>query len=350
MEEFLLKNPFVCFLPVRGDDFFNREKIIKEIETICIYAKAQGDVWIAGERQVGKTSLFLELVRRINSSDIYTSIYAYNKTEDFRIYPLYISCQAIKDDKELYINLIKSLSDEFDYKISKEKTAFENFKDCLIHIHLQKYYIIFLLDEFDAFLEKFCKNSIEGTNNFIDNLNTIKNTFPVKQNLIKIFSMVFASNYGFKEIFNVLDIKGHGSGLQSIVEKELTWFTFDQIKKLIKLYLRDNKKVEFTEKEIEYCYKMTKGYPLFTQKLLYILYEEKLNSQNDIMIIKNKAIKKQFVEDFQKIIKNWEAQTKLSTKALSNLKKISIVLLKEIKDAGIKIATDSLVQLSQGKI
>jgi AAA+ ATPase superfamily predicted ATPase len=60
-------NPFVFNAPVRSSDFFNREKVIKKIIEL-LFGKAQGDIWLTGERQVGKTSVLQHLE---NSGDEY---------------------------------------------------------------------------------------------------------------------------------------------------------------------------------------------------------------------------------------------------------------------------------------
>jgi len=49
-------NPFVYNAPVRRADFFNREEVMHKVINQLL-GKAQGDVWLVGERQIGKTSL-----------------------------------------------------------------------------------------------------------------------------------------------------------------------------------------------------------------------------------------------------------------------------------------------------
>ncbi|HLP48915.1 MAG TPA: hypothetical protein VK469_23445 [Candidatus Kapabacteria bacterium] len=50
-------NPFIYNSPVRGADFYNRDVIIDRLLKETVTGKTLGNVWITGERQVGKTSL-----------------------------------------------------------------------------------------------------------------------------------------------------------------------------------------------------------------------------------------------------------------------------------------------------
>ena len=51
-------------MPVQGEDFYNRVTIRDDILKITVTDKFKGSVWLAGERQVGKTSLLKHIDQR----------------------------------------------------------------------------------------------------------------------------------------------------------------------------------------------------------------------------------------------------------------------------------------------
>ncbi len=97
------KNPFIYYEPVKGDDFYNREEIIKKIERITFRSKSQGNVWLVGERQVGKTSLLQKIYHLYLDNNPEIELYGTNK--EFKVEFIYFNCQMIKDDEGFYQNL-----------------------------------------------------------------------------------------------------------------------------------------------------------------------------------------------------------------------------------------------------
>lgn len=72
-------NPFIYNTPVRGEDFCNREKTIQTLLKHAVIGKSQGNVWIVGERQTGKTSLLRYI--QLSHEDYNELIHVYGTNE-----------------------------------------------------------------------------------------------------------------------------------------------------------------------------------------------------------------------------------------------------------------------------
>lgn len=313
------QNPFVYYEPVKGKDFFNREDIIKKIEKITIKEKQQGNVWLIGERQSGKTSLLHKIY--ILYKDENPSVELYSTGKEFKVKFIYFNCQMIRDDNSFYQHLTQTFINHFDFKISKKKNHYDNFINCLIKIHQLNYYLIFLFDEFDAFIEKYIRKSTDDAAHFLDTFNVIKQDIPGLKDRTKAFGFVCASNSTFSDLTG--DIKLSGSGFTSVRAEELLHFTEEQLLGLCDRYLEGNP-IQFSEDEIKFCYQMTKGYPFFVQNLFSIIYENKIKKTGDLpKSILTKEIKKKFRSEFEKTLKEWKKQKRLTIRTKEKIQKIA---------------------------
>jgi hypothetical protein len=106
-----------------------------------------------------------------------------------------------------------------------------------------------------------------------------------------------AGSFVFEDI-----VRRIGSGLitQNI---KLDWFTESQVKELAQHYLKDNP-VQLTNEEIEFCFKMTQGYPYFVQVLFSIIYEHKAGGAGSKDHFKK--TKQEYGEIFAETVKNWD--------------------------------------------
>lgn len=332
-------NPFVFFEPVKGPDFSNREEIIHEISRITFQSKQQGNVWVVGERQVGKTSL-LQRIERLYQDD-HPIISLYGTDQEFKVLFIYFNCQIIRESNGFYQNLTQCFANQFDFKIEEKDNPYASFITWLKHIYERKYYIVFLLDEFDAFIEKFTRGSADDSAHFLDTFNVLKQEIPGLKDKQKAFGVVCASNCTFGELTENMELSG--SGLTFVQEIELPNFTEKQVFDMASQYLERNQ-IQFSKSEIQFCYKMTHGYPLFVQHLFSIMYEEKTKkpdgSDNDFL----KVVKSEYGKAFKKTVEDWEKQKKLPNRTKQKLKNI----LKETKDDMKDVASAVITKIIEG--
>jgi hypothetical protein len=133
------------------------------------------------------------------------------------------------------------------------------------------------------------------------------------------------------------NLKLSGSGLIYFQELDLSHFDFDQVFQLANKYLEGNP-IRFSSKEIQFCYKMTHGYPLFTQNLFSILYDEKVKNPNQSDKDFLKVVKNEYGKTFKKVVESWEKQKKLTHRTILKLRSI----LKDLKDEIKDITTDAI--------
>ena len=89
-----MRNPFIAGSWVRGDNFFGREGLLREI-----LEGQRHSVWVAGARRLGKTSLLKELEHRALSSG------------ESPFTPLYWDLQGSGDARGLAEGLLSSVED-----------------------------------------------------------------------------------------------------------------------------------------------------------------------------------------------------------------------------------------------
>ncbi len=85
------KNSFIYNAPVRGIDFCNREEIIKKLLYETVTGRSKGNVWVTGERQVGKTSLLRYIQSKYENYD--KKIKLYPTEENFSVAFIYLNVQ-----------------------------------------------------------------------------------------------------------------------------------------------------------------------------------------------------------------------------------------------------------------
>jgi AAA+ ATPase superfamily predicted ATPase len=310
-------NPFVYNSPVRGKDFFNREKTVEKILKETVTGKSQGNIWITGERQIGKTSL-LRHMQSLNEN-YSEKVQPYGSDKSFNVAFIFANVQGCSDEDSFYATLRQSLKDYFDFKITKAANGYEDFIKAIDVIYNTKnYYVIFLIDEFDAFIETIAFKKPHSATKFLAKLSSLLQEVDEVNGGAKAFSCVFTANRDIKELLNENHIDNRGSGL--IVEAvTLKWFTKKQVSELADLYLRDNK-IKFTAAEIELCFGATQGYPYFTQKMLSLMYDAKKNVLSEKEYAK--LVKDEFGEMFKETIEDWGGD-KMPMRTLKKLKDLA---------------------------
>lgn len=325
------ENPFIYNAPVRGADFFNRDEVIDKLLHETITGKSQGNVWVTGERQVGKTSL----LRYIQAKYEHYSgkIELYPTEEHFNVAFIYLNVQDTRTRDDFYRDLRQGLKNFFDFKIDPTDDSYGSFIDALKHLHFeQKYYIVFLLDEFDAFIEHLTADEPKLATSFLAEFNKLIQGVSEIKDEPKIFGCIFAANHTIEDLVKKNDIDRRGSGL--VVENiELRWFTREQVEELSRNYLKNNS-LKLSSEDIDLCFKMTQGYPYFVQKFFSITYEQKSNVPFSAYNLKK--IKEDYGKMFLETIKGWGG-TKMPGRTLEKLKDLSGKILKNVGDKSLDV-------------
>jgi len=297
-------NPFIYYEPVRGTDFYNREEEIEKILKATVLGSARGNIWITGERQVGKSSLLINF--QLKYSDYSQEIKLYKGEQNYKVAFVYTNVQDCFSVEDFYLNLRQSLKNHFDYKIRNVRGAYESFIHVLKHLHFEKhFFIVFLIDEFDALIENLAHKNPLNAAEFISKLNLLLEGLSSDLKGSKAFTCVFAANHTIDELMRENAIPRHGSGLVIKETIELPWFSKKHLEGISKRYL-SHSRVAFTTQDIDFVYKLAKGYPYFSQKIFSLLYDYK--RQTDEARMNYKLVKEEFGKDFEATIRTWGAE------------------------------------------
>ena len=304
-------NPFIL-TPARKKDFINRQEILKLILQTVI-SKGLGDVWVEGERQVGKTSLLQYI--EYKGDDLIARFKHYHTEQEMIPVFLYFNVQAVDTIDEFYKTSSDTIRSRFDLKFKQVANAYENFVNHIKVIFKQGFYAILLIDEFDSMLENFDPKQLLL---FIKKFNSTLEHIPTLPHKPKAFSCVFAANSSFSEILYSKEVQIKSQSGLKFEAFELEWFSIDYVKELADRYLLKNK-VTFTPKEIELCYKYTQGYPYFTQKMFRLMYlnKPKFDNYKDF----EKFIKQEIGKEFARTIEAWGAE-KMPNRTISKLQQM----------------------------
>lgn len=332
-ENTIVDDPFVFTAPVRTTDFCNREGILDALIKVTVTGKAQGNLWITGERQVGKTSL----LRYIHSKyeGIEKKIQLYGSEDLYSTVLIYLNVQDIKNSDDFYRYLRHGLKNRFDFKIETHQEPYRSFIDALDYLYSkQKYFIVFLLDEFDALVEHLAADDPKIATTFLASFSKLlQGATEISLDQPKVFSCVFAANHTIDELLKENGIDRRGSGMVTEY-KEMKWFTREQIEELAQHYLKGHP-ISFVTEELDLCFKLTHGYPYFVQKLFSILYEHKIKADSYVSCLP--TVMKEYGEAFGETVRGW-GTVSLPSRTRDKLLTLSKNVLKNVKDESINIA------------
>ena len=305
-------NPFIYTQPISDNRFCNREEAIEFIERITLSAKSSGNVWITGERQIGKTSLLHKLFIKYNIEQ--KIINRYDK--DLKICFVYTNVQDCISQNDFFMYLYVELKKTFDFKLKIGNDHKLNFIKALEHIYEKtNTFIVFLIDEFDACLQLVAEINQTQVKQLMNTVNRISEGTISTTGLIRKSAFVFTSNNSLADLAEINIIP---FGSFTVQELELKWFTLQQTEFLVENYLV-NMELKFTKQEIALCFEASHGYPYFTQKLLAIMYEQKPLCCDEKKF--KKTIAKYFATEIEQTIKTWggESMPKRTLKGLSKM-------------------------------
>lgn len=325
-----LRNPFVYGKPVRISDFFNRDETLDRLLEETAVNKMQKDVWITGERQVGKTSLLKYIQSKYENYDL--KINSYTTGEYLDVVFLYLNTQDTGSRDDFYKNLWQCLKNFSDFKIEKLRDPVNNFIHALKYLYSQqKYYVVFLVDEFDACVEKLAVNDPEAAGSFLSELNKLLEGSD-SEFTAKIFGCIFAANNTIEDLIAKNGIRANGSGLM-VESIELPWFSKEQFEELARRYLQ-NHSLQFSERDTDFCFKITQGYPYFVQKLYYMIYKYKIKDENPKVYLAK--VKEEFGKDFKETVKGWGGAN-IPKRTLEKLKKLAGHIIKTAGDKSLSL-------------
>ena len=109
------RNPFIAGSWVRGDNFFGRAELLREV-----LEGARDALWVVGARRIGKTSLLKELERRVQASPQSAFV------------PLYWDIQGSGDGRGLAESLVESIEDSEGFRRATD-VATEDLEGLSVH-------------------------------------------------------------------------------------------------------------------------------------------------------------------------------------------------------------------------
>ncbi|MCP4217221.1 MAG: AAA family ATPase [bacterium] len=305
------ENPYIYNIPVQGSDFIGRRKTIDKLLRETVLGRTQGNVWLTGEKKMGKTSLLKNIENQYANFDHKIKPYGFEGELDVAF--LYLNLETIGPyqapsllNLQLPINyeniffskLRESLEARFNFQVENNEGNLHGFVKTMQSVLLNaKYYIVFLLDGFDIFLENF-----ETNEQLISFLNAQTRLFLGGSRLpgVKPFSCLFASQLTYKEVLKKNGIPKAGPGLATEYI-ELPPFSNQEVKQVADFYLKDNP-VEFSKKDIDLCYELTGGHPYFVQKFFSIIYEQRTRNTVDYL----PAALKDYTAAFKETLAGWD--------------------------------------------
>jgi hypothetical protein len=297
-------NPFIYNTPVHGADFINREELINDLLVETLWKKDKGNIWLTGLRKTGKTSLLGFILSKYGISK--NTIPVYGKNYNFKYVILYTNVQDCDTKEKFYQNLEHTVKNYFDFKFKKPADPLNAFIESIEHAFKNNYYLLFLVDEFDAFLQNLINKNHAKTISFLGELNKLAGSQDDLIKSPKVFSCIFTANNSYTDILKQINVSqvGAGSGLITI-GKELSPFTKEQVAQLARQYLKGST-IRFSKKEMDYCFELTDGYPYFVQRLFFIMFEfKKDKTKNDKL---RQYIKDKFTEICNETILSWGSE------------------------------------------
>jgi len=280
-------SPFVYNRPVTDNKYYNRIKLLKDIQRHLLSENNNGNIWLLAQKNVGKTSTLKILKKRYSGAKM--------NGRDIKFVDL--DCKTIPQKELLFEAIAERINLDLDFGIPYNKKSMDEktyFTKIFKQVYDKNLYIILLLDGFNQLLK-------------VDNLEDRNEIVGVKQLLIKtramltgisrlkdspnLVSAVFSSTQHYRNLAVRID---RSSDL-NVLELELSWFDDILIRELTEYYLLDDPDF-FSDREVELCFEISRGLPVLVQKVLELMYYQKKEKQGKIDKIKLKTETDKFIK------------------------------------------------------
>lgn len=338
-----MNHTFIAGKPVTGNNLIGRDKLLKEIQHLLFNGQS---VVIIAPRRYGKTSLILELLRRIKKSKDYYNLYVdFFACPTKKILAEEITKQVLSNKKldsifakfknnikELLRNIeFKHIINEFEFILD-----FSNNKEDDFSLLIQS------LDFIDSFSKKNKKNIICGFDEFGDleklNGKEIVKLFRSKIQLHQNSTYIFSGSY--ETVMSRLFLEAKSPFFRFTRVINLGTIDTDILKPfLIKRF--NNLNIRISEEGIAKILEFTKGHPYYTQLIcqqIELSNPHKVINKNDIF----EYIEETMYIEINYLEKIWED--------ISNYKQIVPVILKLIKNNNSLYADIDTIKINIARV
>ena len=239
--------------PVRGDDFFKRNRLIEQAWELI---ETGNHVLIAAPRRVGKTSLMYYLLD--NPRDHYNLIYyitesVNNENEFFRrIINRILKTDFIKRSQKVLTflkqhkpTITKIGADGVEFGVSEDHDYYEMLSTILRSISKESDKLVVMIDEFPETLENITKDNGETTGrHFLQSNRELRQDAYISQNV----RFVYTGSIGLENIVSELNAVNTINDLSRL---KIPPLSSDEAKLMIALLMK-NVRFELSEKLVEY--------------------------------------------------------------------------------------------------
>ena len=230
--------------PVRGENFFKREKVVNKIYR---HLDNGGSVYMNAPRRVGKTSImyYLEDSPRENYHFIYVDTSKIESSEDFfmtlmqelikseGVKKLVKASKKVKSYWETFTEKFRTI-EAFGVKVefgeTKQTSYYELFNETLKGLNTETFKIIFMIDEFPTTIENIVKKS-----NPQEAIMFLHRNRSIRQNLNRAVGFIYTGSIGLPQLVNKLK---KSETVNDIVFVDVPPLTIDEAKNLVTLLLK----------------------------------------------------------------------------------------------------------------
>lgn len=281
------RNPFNHGSPVKGEDFFGRQRIIDNI-LLFLRKKNEYNFTIFGQRRIGKTSLLRKIQEVANRVD--------------HTYPVYFNLQdkARVQLPQLLFEIAKQITAALELKLEIKENDFIdadasfNFKEKFIPAIFEELrgidgQLLLLFDEFDVLGET---EDIEGDSiisafaykTFIPFIASLIEDIQSKKQPLKIIFAV-GCNYKDMDQLRIAQIAKFGP------QEEISNFTWEETEEFLKKL--SGNIIPFEVDAVNEIYILTSGHPYFTQCLAASSFDNA--EKNKINNISREIVREEFI-------------------------------------------------------
>lgn len=266
-------NPYIAGNPIAGEQgFFGREDVLRQVER-AIVAPGQNAVVIFGQRRIGKTSVLLQLQRRL---DLKQFVVVYQDLMDKATKPLGEVMRELARSIALELGL-----DEPDIDFDDAGTNFQRQFLPQVYAALPStdHHLVLLFDEFDV-LDVIQRERLEPSAAANRLFETLRRWIREETRL----EFAFALGRDPKDLDNtdfLATFKGARTIRISVLDRDST----------TQLITAPSNRIHYTAAAVEHIYNLTNGHPYFTQLLCQLLFDHAYASpDSEIPLINEKDV------------------------------------------------------------